>query len=45
MAKYKLILRGYGFDGSAHVLTSEEVQKIRDFQIEAGYDSLADIYS
>jgi hypothetical protein len=45
MAKYKLILRGYGIDGSAHVLTSEEVQKIRDFQIEGDYESLADLYS
>ena len=45
MTNYKLLIYGYGIDGSAHVLTSEEVQKIRDFQQEAGYDSLVDIYS
>jgi hypothetical protein len=45
MAKYSLLVNGTGFDGSAHVLTSEEVQKIRDFQVEAGYDSLEEIYS
>jgi hypothetical protein len=45
MAKYSLLVNGTGFDGSAHVLTSEEVQKIRDFQVEAGYDTLEEIYS
>jgi hypothetical protein len=45
MAKYNLILGGYGIDGSAHVLTSEEVKKIRDFKEEAGYESLVDIYT
>jgi hypothetical protein len=45
MAKYSLLVNGTGFDGSAHVLTSQEVQKIRDFQVEAGYDSLEEIYS
>ena len=45
MTNYKLLIYGYGIDGSAHVLTSEEVQKIRNFQQEAGYDSLVDIYS
>ena len=45
MTNYKLLIYGYGIDGSAHVLTSEEVQKIRDFQKEAGYDSLVDLYS
>jgi hypothetical protein len=45
MAKYSLLINGTGFDGSAHVLTSEEVQKIRDFQVEAGYDTLEEIYS
>ncbi len=45
MAKYNLILGGYGIDGSAHVLTSEEVKKIRDFKEETGYESLVDLYS
>lgn len=45
MAKYNLLLGGYGIDGSAHVLTSEEVKKIRDFKEEAGYESLVDLYS
>jgi hypothetical protein len=45
MDKYSLLVNGTGFDGSAHVLTSEEVQKIRDFQVEAGYDSLGELYS
>lgn len=45
MAKYNLLLGGYGIDGSAHVLTSEEVKKIRDFKEEAGYESLVDMYS
>lgn len=45
MTNYKLLIYGFGIDGSAHVLTSEEVQKIRDFQQEAGYDSLVDLYT
>lgn len=45
MAKYSLLVNGTGFDGSAHVLKSEEVQKIRDFQEEAGYDRLDEMYS
>ena len=45
MAKFNLLLGGYGIDGSAHVLTSEEVKKIRDFKEEAGYESLVDLYS
>lgn len=45
MAKYTLLVNGTGFDGSAHVLTSEEVQKIRDYKKEAGYDILEDLYS
>lgn len=44
MAKYSLLVNGTGFDGSAHVLKSEEVQKIRDFQEEAGYDRLDEMY-
>jgi len=45
MAKYSLLVNGTGFDGSAHVLKSEEVQKIRDFQEEAGYNTLDEMYS
>lgn len=45
MTNYKLLIYGFGIDGSAHVLTSEEVQKIRDFQQESGYDSLVDLYT
>jgi hypothetical protein len=45
MTKYSLLVNGTGFDGSAHVLKSEEVQKIRDFQVEAGYDSLDELYT
>lgn len=45
MAQYKLILGGYGFDGSAHVLTDAEVQKLRDSVEQKGYNSLDDLYS
>jgi hypothetical protein len=45
MAKYSLLVNGSGFDGSAHVLTSEEVRKIHDFKEEAGYDGLDEMYS
>ena len=45
MTQYKLILGGYGFDGSAHVLTDVEVQKLEDTVQEKGYDSLDDLYS
>lgn len=45
MTKYTLLLSGYGIDGSAHVLTSEEVQKIREFKKEAGYNTLEELYN
>jgi hypothetical protein len=45
MAKYSLLVNGTGFDGSAHVLTSQEVQKIQDFKKEAGYNGLDEMYS
>ena len=45
MAKYNILVNGTGFDGHAHVLTPEEVQKIRDFKKEAGYNGLDEIYS
>jgi hypothetical protein len=45
MAEYKLIVGGFGFDGSAHVLTDVEVQKLRDSVKEKGVESLVDLYS
>ena len=45
MTQYKLILGGYGFDGSAHVLTDAEVLKLRDTVKKKGVDSLVDLYS
>jgi hypothetical protein len=45
MAKYSLLVNGTGFDGSAHTLTSEEVQKIQEFKEEAGYNGLDEMYS
>ena len=45
MAKYSLLVNGTGFDGSAHVLNPQEVQKIYDFKEEAGYDGLDEMYS
>jgi hypothetical protein len=45
MAKYSLLVNGTGFDGSAHTLTSEEVQKIKDVQKQKEYDSLDEMYS
>jgi hypothetical protein len=45
MAKYSLLVNGTGFDGSAHTLTSEEVQKIKDFQKQKEYDGLDEMYS
>jgi hypothetical protein len=45
MAEYKLIVGGFGFDGSAHVLTDVEVHKLRDSVKEKGVESLVDLYS
>jgi hypothetical protein len=44
MAKYKLLVNGYGLDGSAHTLTEEEVQKILYFKEKEGYKNLDEMY-
>lgn len=45
MAKYKLLVSGYGMEGTAHTLTPEEVIKIKNFQKENEYDELGEMYS
>jgi hypothetical protein len=44
MAKYKLLVNGYGMDGSAHTLTDEEVQTILSFKEKEGYKTLDEMY-
>ena len=44
MAKYKLLVNGYGLDGSAHTLTDEEVQTILSFKEKEGYKTLDEMY-
>lgn len=44
MAKYKLLVNGYGLDGSAHSLTDEEVQNILSFKEKEGYKKLDEMY-
>lgn len=44
MAKYKLLVNGWGMEASAHNLTSEEVKKIRDEKEANGYDELSEMY-
>jgi hypothetical protein len=44
MAKYKLLVNGYGLDGSAHTLTDEEVQTILSFKEKEGYQNLSEMY-
>ena len=44
MAKYKLLVNGYGLDGSAHTLTDEEVQTILSFKEKEGYQNLTEMY-
>lgn len=44
MAKYKLLVNGYGMDGSAHTLTDEEVQTILTFKEKEGYKTLDEMY-
>ena len=44
MAKYKLLVNGYGLDGSAHTLTDEEVQTILSFKEKEGYQNLTELY-
>jgi hypothetical protein len=44
MAKYKLLVNGYGLDGSAHTLTDEEVQTILSFKEKEGHKTLDEMY-
>lgn len=44
MAKYKLLVNGLGLDGSAHVLTDEEVQTIFTYKEKEGYKNLDEMY-
>jgi len=44
MAKYKLLVNGYGLDGSAHTLTDEEVQAILSFKEKEGHKTLDEMY-
>jgi hypothetical protein len=42
MGQYKLRVWGWEFDGSAHKLTNEEVENVKTFLKEHGYDTLSD---
>ena len=44
MAKYKLLVNGLGLDGSAHVLTDEEVQTIFSYKEKEGHKTLEEMY-
>jgi hypothetical protein len=44
MAKYQLLVNGYGLDGSAHTLTDEEVQTILSFKEKEGHKTLDEMY-
>ena len=44
MTKYKLLVNGYGMDGSAHTLTDEEVQAILSFKEKEGHKTLDEMY-
>jgi|GEM_PF-2789228 len=44
MAKYKLLVNGYGIDGSAHTLTDEEVQTILSIKEKEGHNTLEEMY-
>ena len=43
--KYRLIMSGNCFEGSAHILTDNEVIKIHEFKIKNGFESLVEIHS
>lgn len=45
MAKYRLLVNGYGMDGSAHTLTDEEVQTILSFKEKEGHNTLDEMYN
>ena len=42
--KYRLIMSGNCFEGSAHILTDNEVIKIHEFKIKNGFESLVEMY-
>jgi hypothetical protein len=44
MAKYQLLVNGYGLDGSAHTLTDEEVQTILSLKEKEGHKTLDEMY-
>lgn len=43
--KYRLIMSGTCFEGSAHILTTNEVLKIQEFKTENSFESLAEMHS
>lgn len=43
--KYKLLMNGYYFQGSAHKLKISEMNKIHKFKKEIGYKSWGQMYS
>jgi hypothetical protein len=43
--KYRLIMSGNCFEGSAHILTGNEVIKIHEFKIKNGFESLVEMHS
>jgi hypothetical protein len=44
MKNYKLLVQGYGIDGSAHSLSESEVEKIFKHKEDNDYESLLDLY-
>ena len=44
MVKYKLLVNGLGLDGSAHVLTDQEVQTILSYKEKEGHKNLDEMY-
>jgi hypothetical protein len=43
--KYRLIMSGTCFEGSAHILTDNEVIKIHEFKTKNSFESLVDMHS
>ncbi len=43
--KYRLIMNGNCFEGSAHILSDNEVKKIREYQNKNGIDTLTEMHS
>ena len=42
---YKLLMNGYYFQGSAHKLTSNEINKLHEFKKEKSYKSWEQMFS